>query len=119
MRSPSPNDFSASRIALVIRFSNPSRFSMMAIPRPPPPATAFSITGSVIVLIRLATSAEFFIAFSLPNKIGKPSLAASILAPDLEPSRSMVSALGPIKTRPAASTAITKLGCSDKNPYPG
>ncbi len=72
------------------------------MPRPPPPAAAFTSTGrSAAVTSRRGSS------------------PISSLARVLEAIASIASGGGPIHTSPASSTWRAKSGFSERNPYPG
>ena len=66
-----------------------------------------------------AISAASSLPVRLPGMVGTPAASASRLADALSPSRSMVSAVGPMKTSPACSTARAKAAFSARKPKPG
>jgi hypothetical protein len=115
----SPNEFLASRIADSISCSSPSRLVMPRMPLPPPPAAALSITGRPTARTDAAIAAGSTLGASLPGTIGTLAALASRLAAALSPRRSITSAVGPMNTRPAASTARAKAAFSARKPNPG
>ena len=74
------------------------------IPRPPPPAAAFTSSGNP----RLAGSPS--------SSTGTPASRATRFAASLSPPARSASGDGPTKTRPAASTASAKSAFSERNP---
>ena len=86
------------------------------MPRPPPPATALSSAGRPQARTASITAAGSVRPAVSPGTVGMPSFAASRLAEALPPRRSMVSAVGPTKHSPAASTARTNSGFSETKP---
>lgn len=86
------------------------------IPFPPPPAAAFTRIGYLILF-------AFFIRYSvspvIPSVIGTPVFLTKLLASILLPISVMASMVGPIKVMPALLHASTRVGLSDRKPYPG
>ena len=89
------------------------------MPRPPPPADAFTSTGQP----RAATA--FFTPRSTPSapvgistvgRTGTPAPAMVALAASFDPMASITSGGGPTKTSPAATQARAKAASSDRNP---
>ena len=74
------------------------------MPRPPPPATAFTNSGKPISLAALSNS--FASAEELEDfSTGTPALAAAAIAFTLFPASSRISDLGPIKAKPLSLAA--------------
>jgi len=115
---PSPKALAASVVALsnAARSSPGSRTSRM--PRPPPPAVAFSISGKPMRAATRSTSSRP-IGPPLHGLTGTSAASANSLEAILSPSLRIVSALGPRKTISLASSFSTKLGSSARNPQPG
>ena len=64
------------------------------MPLPPPPAAAFSITGSPSLRTIPAISGASSLGILLPGTVGTPAASASRLAEALSPSRSITSGVG-------------------------
>ncbi len=77
------------------------------MPRPPPPAEAFTSTGRSPAVTRPGSRAA---------ETGTPARSASALAAVLDPIASIASAGGPIQVRPALTTARAKAALSDRKP---
>ena len=111
----SPNADSASRAAASIDSRSAERSSTRRIPRPPPPATAFTNTGKSMFSAAASsssTSAEGSDEFST----GRPAAFAAAIARALFPVNSSTSADGPTNVIPADSHAAARSGFSDRNP---
>ena len=98
--------------------------STRRIPRPPPPAAAFTSSGKPIASAsaRMASTASgrsTGTASRVPGTVSTPALRASRRAPSLSPSASITAAVGPMNVRPASATARAKVARSARNPYPG
>ena len=78
------------------------------MPRPPPPADAFTSTGrsASVTAARVESG----------RSTGTPAAAISCFASTLEPIASIAAGGGPIQTRPAAITARAKAAFSDRKP---
>jgi hypothetical protein len=79
---------------------------------PPPPAAAFTISGSGTP-VRSGSASP---VTSQDSSTGTPAPASSRLAASLSPIASMTSAGGPTQVSPASATARAKPARSDKNP---
>ncbi len=89
--------------------SSPSRAAgsvTTRIPRPPPPADAFTSSGKSAAVAESGST----------DRIGTPAFAISSLARIFDPIASMVSGAGPIQMRPASCTRRANSAFSDKNP---
>ena len=95
------------------RSSGPSQ---RRIPRPPPPALAFSSTGQPTRSAASRASSAERTAPSDPGVTGTPAVRMISRAADLLPAFRMVSPEGPMKIRPAAAQASEKSAFSDKKP---
>jgi hypothetical protein len=79
------------------------------MPRPPPPADAFTRTGKSVTSSR---SVQL-------GSIGTPASASSALASSFEPITAIAFGGGPIQVSPASMTAWANSALSARNPYPG
>ena len=77
----------------------------MRIPRPPPPADAFTSSG------RAASVGD-----SGASRIGTPAAFISAFAPILEPIEVIDDGSGPTHVRPASTTAWANSAFSDRKP---
>ena len=77
------------------------------MPRPPPPALAFTSTGR---------SASVTSSGSRLRSTGTPAFSMSSLAATLDPIASIDSGAGPIQVSPASMTARAKSALSLRNP---
>ena len=75
------------------------------MPRPPPPADAFTSSGRSASVGRSGASST-----------GTPAAAISSLAPIFEPIASIDSGVGPTQVSPASITARAKSAFSDRKP---
>ncbi len=106
---PSPKADAASRRAdSTSRASSPASRTTR-IPRPPPPADAFTSSGN-------SAGTEAGPDRSYEGSTGTPASAISRLAPILTPMAAMASGGGPIHTSPAPITARAKSAFSDRKP---
>ena len=77
------------------------------MPRPPPPAEAFTSSGR---------SASVAVSASWLVSTGTPAASISFLDSILEPICSIDSGVGPTQVRPAAITARAKSAFSERKP---
>jgi len=85
------------------------------MPRPPPPAVAFSRTGKPISAAADRTSARLA-GPSVPGTSGTDAARISSFAAALSPRRSITSGVGPTKTRSLSAHARANAGFSERNP---
>ncbi len=85
------------------------------MPRPPPPAAAFTSTEAIFLAIAIASSSGPT-APSEPGTTGMPSFLAVFLASILSPIRRICSALGPMKCRLCSPRISAKRAFSDRKP---
>ena len=86
------------------------------MPRPPPPAAALTSTGYPIFwAIARASSSSVMTPFE-PGTQGMPASSASARAAALSPTRSMVSAEGPMNSTWDARQTSAKCAFSERNP---
>ena len=91
----------------------------MRIPRPPPPAEAFMITGKPIDFeISIASSSVLTLPL-LPPSMGTLPLAAIFFAVILSPIFCMIRGEGPMKIIPSSVQRVANSAFSDRYPYPG
>ena len=86
---------------------------------PPPPATAFTITGKPIARADASTSASLAPLGSgdaVPGTTSTPAASAAVRADVLLPMSRMASAEGPTKTRPASPHAAANSAFSARKP---
>ena len=115
-----PNELEASEDASRIESSSWSGVSTSLIPRPPPPADAFTSSGNPTRAASRSADAKSSGSISLaPGTIGTPACSIICRPDTLSPRFLMESAVGPMNLIPAASHASTNSAFSDKNPYPG
>ncbi len=88
------------------------------MPRPPPPAVAFSISGYPISLPAASAASKVSTAPRLQGATGMPTSSAISLEPILSPSLRIASALGPMNVTPIRSQSSAKAGSSATNPQP-
>jgi hypothetical protein len=90
------------------------------MPRPPPPATAFTIIAppgpSALINTRASSSV---VGPDVPSSTGTPQLSANRRAAALSPNRSRVAGRGPIKVSPASWHRRANVAFSARKPYPG
>ena len=96
-------------------FSASFTFLITRIPLPPPPATAFSITGYPICsAISKNSSTEDKVL--LPGMMGTPASLAAFLAFTLSPIKSMISASGPMNVNPFSLQILLNFAFSARKP---
>ena len=88
----------------------------MRMPRPPPPALAFTMTGYPICSATTRASSTVSTRPSLPGMRGTPASSMVALAWALLPILRMISALGPMKVMPQARQTSTKWAFSLRKP---
>jgi hypothetical protein len=89
--------------------------STRRIPRPPPPATAFTNSGDGR-LAAAATSASTSVDGSTEARVGTPAAFAAAMARALLPVRVRTSAVGPTNVIPALAHASASSGFSERKP---
>ena len=89
------------------------------MPRPPPPAEAFSITGYPISFAFSKASSGPSRIPSPPGTTGTPAFFMVCLAFALLPIESIMLGLGPKKAILLSLQILENLADSDKKPYPG
>ena len=97
----------------------PPRVRQRRMPRPPPPASALSMTGQPTcsaVATALSASAS---TSSLPGIPGRPAAAIARFAGSFLPRRSITSGRGPMKASPWSRQSAAKRELSARNPQPG
>ena len=113
------NPISASARAISKAVSKPASLLTSLIPRPPPPAEAFIITGYPISLASSLASWEFSNTPLLPGITGTPASFIVRLASALSPIIEIAFEEGPMNLNPMLSTISAKAAFSAKKPYPG
>ena len=86
------------------------------MPRPPPPAAAFTSTGKPISRAIASASVSLVMPPSEPGTQGMPSALAVRLASILSPIRRMCSALGPMKWMLCSFRISAKRAFSERKP---
>jgi hypothetical protein len=89
--------------------------STMRMPMPPPPCTAFTMTGRPI-FSTMAFASSGFTAPSEAGATGTPALMALRLALTLSPIASIAFEWGPMNLTPAFSVMRTKSLFSERKP---
>ena len=115
----SPKAVFASVLAVLYAGISSSSFLTTLIPRPPPPAEAFIITGYPIFRAEIKASSSESMAPSEPGTTGTPAFIIISLAFDLLPILSILLESGPINFILHSSHICANLLFSDKNPKPG
>ena len=118
---PSPNAASASWAAEASAAWSSARWSTRRMPRPPPPAAAFTRSGQPTSSATAAMWARDAgrskrAGSSVPGTTGTPASRAARRAASLSPRPASVAGVGPTKTRPAARQASAKAACSARKP---
>ncbi len=111
----SPKAPSASRMQISTASRRSSGRSTRRIPRPPPPATAFTKSGygrSAVASTRASTSVEG----STEASVGTPAALAAAIARALLPVSVSTSAVGPTNVMPALAQASASSGFSERKP---
>ncbi len=111
----SPNAVSASRMAAFRASGRASRVSTRRMPRPPPPATAFTKMGKPIssACVRSASTSALG---SVERSVGMPASRAARMAATLFPASSSTSGEGPTNAIPSAAAARARSGFSERKP---
>ena len=86
------------------------------MPRPPPPAAAFRITGKPKLTAFSSASSASRSGSVQPGMMGTPHLTAISLALSLSPIWASTSEDGPTNRMPLASQARSKSAFSDRKP---
>ncbi len=86
------------------------------MPRPPPPALAFTMIGYPCCRAKTRASSSWTIGSAVPGTTGTPAAVAALRPATLSPSRRCISAVGPTNTMPARSHASAKSAFSERNP---
>jgi hypothetical protein len=88
------------------------------MPRPPPPAVAFTMSGkpSSRATVRACSSAST--GPPLQGATGTPQASAMRFEPILSPSARITSGSGPRKTTPSLRHSSANSACSETNPQP-
>ncbi len=118
---PSPKAASASRCADSTAPASDPRSSTTLMPRPPPPADAFTRSGKPTPFTRSARSPPLWPAISpavisIVGSKGTPAAAIVDFAASFEPICSITSAGGPTNVSPAPAQALANEAFSDRNP---
>jgi hypothetical protein len=111
----SPNADSASRIAACTAPASSPGSATRRIPRPPPPATALTNTGTGMLRGGGQTVSRSALG-SVEASTGSPASRAAAIARALLPVSSSTDAGGPTKVIPARAHAAARSGFSDRNP---
>ena len=114
-RVASPKADSASRIAASIDSRSSPAWSTRRIPRPPPPATAFTNTGKP-TCSAAATSSSTSVEGGDESSTATPAARAAATARDLWPGRGSPAGGGPTNVMPARSHPAASSGFSDRKP---
>jgi len=117
--SPLPNAATASAEAVLNAPGMASRLRTIFIPRPPPPAAAFRMTGSPISCAHRLASSASFTPPGLPGNSGSPASRAASRARTLLPISRMTSGRGPMKAILQERHTSANSAFSDRKPYPG
>ena len=113
----SPKAASPSRMQVSTASRRSFGSSTLRMPRPPPPATAFTNSGygrppSAAASISWSTSVDG----STEASVGTPAALAAAIARALLPVSVRTSAVGPMKVMPALAHASASAGFSERNP---
>ncbi len=111
----SPNAASPSRMQVSTASRRSFGDSTRRMPRPPPPATAFTKSGygrSATASTSVSTSVDG----STDASVGTPAALAAAIARALLPVSSRTSEVGPTKVMPAFAQASARAGFSDRKP---
>ena len=115
----SPNDAFASLAACGHSRCSSLGEVALRIPRPPPPAFAFSITGYPMASAMRSASATLRTAPSDPAMTGTPSCFIARRVVALSWKRARTSGGGPMKVSPCSLQTSEKSAFSERKPYPG
>ena len=88
----------------------------MRMPRPPPPAEAFTITGKPTCRAHSIASPSEAMIPSDPGRIGTPACFIAARAFSFSPIRRVTSGRGPMNLMPLVSHTSAKLAFSASNP---
>ena len=113
---PSPNAAAASRAADVTASWSPAGPSTIRMPRPPPPALAFTSSGYPMSAPSRSRPAASSPVASPPGRMGTPACDIIALAASFEPIDSIADGGGPTHVSPAASHARAKPAFSERKP---
>ena len=86
------------------------------MPRPPPPAAAFRMTGKPKETAFSSASSPSLSGSVQPGTVGTLQALAISLAESLSPILPSTSLGGPMKVMPLSSQALAKAGFSDRKP---
>ena len=111
-----PKAFLASAFTRSKLVPTSSTVSQRRMPRPPPPAAAFRITGKPNSMASFWASSRLFRGSVVPGVVGTPQATAICLAVSLSPIRSSTWEDGPMNLMPAASQARAKSAFSLRKP---
>ena len=117
--SPLPNAFAASVDAWLNISGSCSAERTIRIPRPPPPATAFKITGYPTAFAHSSAASSLSITPSDPGKIGTFAFFIVCRAVDFSPIIRVTSGGGPMNLILLARHTSAKFAFSLSSPYPG
>ena len=96
-----------------------STVSQRRMPRPPPPAAAFRMTGKPNSMASFWAACRLWRGSVVPGVVGTPHSTAICLAESLSPIRSSTLEDGPMNLMPASSQARAKSPFSDKKAVAG
>ena len=111
----SPKALSASRMAAPSASRSSGSLLTRRMPRPPPPATAFTKTGKPIS-VACAASQSTSVEGAQERSVGMPALRADSSARTLLPASSSTCGGGPMKVMPLSWQACARSGFSDRKP---
>ena len=89
------------------------------MPRPPPPADAFTSSGRPICAASTPSACSGTSRRSAPGTTATPAAVINSRAASFEPIASIADGGGPTHTTPAARHARANAAFSERNPYPG
>ncbi len=111
----SPNAPSASRMHVSTASRRSWGSSTLRMPRPPPPATAFTNSGYGRSVADSTSSSGLVLGSTLAS-VGTPAFLAAAIARALLPVRVSTSLVGPMKVMPAFAHASASAGFSLRKP---
>ena len=112
----SPKAFFASFFASLKDFSKDSSSRTTLIPRPPPPAAAFTITGNPIFLASERAISAFISSAFESSIMGTLAFRATTFAATLSPKASIDSGEGPINLMPSSRQRRANVTFSERKP---
>ena len=112
----SPNADAASRRADATAFAISAGSRTMRIPRPPPPADAFTSTGHPMPAAAPASPSSDEGGSAIPGSTGTPAACTSSRAVSFDPIAAMASGGGPTNTSPASRHRRANSAFSDRKP---